>query len=638
VASPTILNSGSTPTQRNPVKEDTTVIRPGSGSPTTPPPINDDTFKDEKSISLWRFLWPQIRQYKWLVVAALFFNAMHGISVAFQTVMPKYLIDNVILAPSITMPVRWRRLAMLITLYLIASVFGRMLVWHIGYRIFTYVREKVLFGVRATFFRHVNHLCLRFHRQHHSGELFSYLFGSPLAQVQNYFQQFTYAAPGALFIVLSTIVWVATWDLVLTAVLCITTFATVWAMHLTRLKIQRLHTEFQKTETTVTGYVADLLRGSRDVKLYAMEDKVAEDFESKVWEIGQKSYQRDIEGHLQYMKQETIGYFCTGLLCVAVFWRYFHDRAVHSPHPVTVGTIQAYFGAFIQLQASLSMLFQMSTLKAGAQAGVDRINAVMKTDSTTPDPIGYEAPLPPRGEILLYNVTFGYDPDRPVLIDLNLTIPYGQRVALVGPSGAGKSTITQLLLRLYDPDQGVIRIGGLNLQHCRGSTLRQHFGVVPQDPFIFRTTLRENLTVARPDATDAEIQAACEMANAWEFISQMPDGLETRVGEGGSTLSGGQRQRLAIARAMLANPEFYIFDEATSALDTVSEALVQGAVENAVKGKTAFIIAHRLSTVRNCDRILVIANNGIAQDGTFDELVEQPGLFRDLVKGQILKH
>jgi ABC-type multidrug transport system fused ATPase/permease subunit len=604
----------------------------------TPPPLNDGSFNGELPISLWRFLWPQIRQYRWLVAAALFFNCLHGISVAFQTVMPKYLIDDVILVQNISMAARWKRLALLISLYMIASIFGRMLVWHIGYRIFTYVREKVLFGVRATFFRHVNHLCLRFHRQHHSGELFSYMFGSPLAQIQNYFQQFTYAAPGALFIVLSTIVWVATWDLVLTAVLCLTTLTTVWVMHRTRLKIQRLHSEFQKTETKVTGYVADLLRGSRDIKLYAMEDKVAADFDTQVWEIGRKSYTRDVQGHLQYMKQETTGYACTGLLCIAMVWRYFHDRAVHSSHPVTVGTLQVYFGAFVQLQASLTMLFQMSTLKAGAQAGVDRINAVMKTDSTTPDPVGYEAPVPPRGEILLYNVTFGYEPTRPVLVDLNLTIPYGQRVALVGPSGAGKSTITQLLLRLYDPDIGVIRIGGLNLQHCQGAALRQRFGVVPQDPFIFRTTLRQNLTVARPEATSAEIRAACEMANAWEFISQLPEGLETSVGEGGSTLSGGQRQRLAIARAMLAEPDFYIFDEATSALDTVSEGLVQGAVENAVKGKTAFIIAHRLSTVRNCDRILVIANSGIAQDGTFDELVEQPGLFRDLVKGQVLKH
>ena len=189
---------------------------------------------------------------------------------------------------------------------------------------------------------------------------------------------------------------------------------------------------------------------------------------------------------------------------------------------------------------------------------------MLKTASSTPDPIGYEAVPPQKGEIVLYNVTFGYDADRKVLRDVNLTIPYGQRVALVGPSGAGKSTVTQLLLRLYDPDEGAILIGGLNIRHCQGPELRHRFGVVPQDPFIFRTNVRDNLSVAWPGASDGEIQRACERANAWEFIAKMPDGLDTAVGEGGSTLSGGQRQRLAIARALLTEQDFFIFDEATS--------------------------------------------------------------------------
>jgi ABC-type multidrug transport system fused ATPase/permease subunit len=304
---------------------------------------------------------------------------------------------------------------------------------------------------------------------------------------------------------------------------------------------------------------------------------------------------------------------------------------------VKIGELQVYIAAFTSLQSSLTILFQMSTFKAAAQAGVERIAGVLKTASTTPDPIGYEANVPGNGQIVFFNVSFGYGPDRPVLKDVNLTIPYGQRVALVGPSGAGKSTITQLLLRLYDPDQGAILIGGLNIRHCRGAELRRRFGVVPQTPFIFTTSIRHNLCVASPDAGEAEVRLACERANAWEYISRLPDGLDTPVGEGGSTLSGGQRQRLAIARALLAEPQYFIFDEATSALDTVSEKLVQDATENAVAGKTALIIAHRLATVKNCDRILVIDDGRIIQDGRYDELVGQAGLFRDLVQGQVLK-
>ena len=592
----------------------------------------------DKTAGFWRFLWPYMYEYRWLVAAALFFNVLHGVSVAFQTVAPKYLIDQIIMASNISMHTRYVRLAWLVVAYLFAAIVGRMLVWHIGYRIFTYVREKVLFKVRANFFRHVNHLCLRFHRQHHSGELFSYLFGSPLLQVQNYFQQFIYWAPGAMGIVLSTLIWVGSWDWILTVVLLVAVTSTAWLMHLTRVRIQKLHSDYQRTETNVAGYVADLLRGSRDVKLYAMEDKVATEFDERVWEIGVKSYKRDIESHVEYMKQETTGYVCFALLFVAMTWRYFYDQAHKPPgHQVTIGQIGVYLSAFMSLQASLALLFQTSAFKAAAQAGVERISAVLKTASSTPDPIGYEATVPQQGEIVLYNLTFGYDSERKVLKDVNLTIPYGQRVALVGPSGAGKSTITQLLLRLYDPDQGAILIGGLNIRHCLGPELRHRFGVVPQDPFIFRTTVRDNLCVARPGATDAEIRRACERANAWEFIAKMPAGLDTKVGEGGSMLSGGQRQRLAIARALLAEPDFFIFDEATSALDTVSEGLVQQAMENAVAGRTSLVIAHRLATVKNCDRILVINEGSIIQDGSYDQLVAQPGLFRDLVHGQVLK-
>jgi ABC-type multidrug transport system fused ATPase/permease subunit len=591
-----------------------------------------------EKISFWRYLWPSIGKYRWLVFIALGLNALHGISFAAQTFAPKYLIDQVILATGLTMHERWKRLGILVIIWLLVSIVGRMLVWHIGYRVFTYVRERVLFDLRAQFFRHVNHLCLRFHRQHHSGELFSYMFGSPLLQIQNYFQQFTFGAPGALFIVLSTVIWVGIWDRMLTAVLLLTVLSTAWLMHRTRLKIQKYHSDYQKTETTVTGYVADVLRGSRDVKLYAMEDQVAADFDNRVWEIGRMSYRRDVKSHLEWMKQETLGYFCFALLCAVLAWRYFYDRQHKPPaQQVTIGQIQAYLAAFASLQGSLTVLFQMATFKAAAQAGVERIAAVLKTASTTPDPVGYEAAAPAKGPIIFYNVTFGYEPDRPVLKDVNLTIPYGQRVALVGPSGAGKSTITQLLLRLYDPEQGAILIGGLNIRHCQGHDLRHHFGVVPQDPFIFRTSIRNNLCVSNPNATDAQLQRACELANIWEYISGLPEGLDTPVGEGGSTLSGGQRQRLAIARALLAEPDFFIFDEATSALDTMSEGLVQQAMENAVSGKTSLIIAHRLATVKNCDRILVIDAGRIIQDGNYDQLVAQPGMFKDLVQGQVLK-
>lgn len=594
-----------------------------------PPPVPGQT--------MWQFLLPYLRQHKWTLALALFLNAFHGFALTVQNLTPKYLIDNVLLAEDVTNQQRYTYLVWLLAAYLFASVVWRMLVWHVGFRLFTYVRERVVFALRADFFKHVNHLCLRFHLRHHSGELFTYLFGSPLNQIQTYFQQWIYNVPGSLCLLGSTLLWIGMWDWLLTAIILLLVATNVLLMNHIRNRIQKLHADYQTTESGVSGYVADLLRGSRDVKLYAMETQVVADFETRVWSIGEKAYRRDVRTHMEWMKTETVGYVCFALLCAACAWRYLHAQGDPQAHRITIGEIQAYLTSYIALQGPITALFQVATQRGAAQASVDRINAVLTTASTTPDPVGYTAPVPAKGDVVFYNVGFGYSADEPVLRDVDLRIPYGQKVALVGPSGAGKSTLAQLLLRLYDPDQGAVLIGGLNIRHCVGAELRKHFAVVPQDPFIFRTTIRHNLRVARPDATDEQMRRACEQANAWEFISRLPKGLDTSIGEGGSTLSGGQRQRLAIARALLAEQDFFIFDEATSALDTVSERLIQSALEQAMDGRTAILIAHRLATVKSCDRILVLKDGRVAQDGTYDELVARPGLFRDLVHGQMLK-
>jgi len=604
-------------------------------TPSTPPPART---------SIWVFLRPYTRPFRGLIFLALFLSAFHGLAITFQNLVPKYLIDNVLLAPGLSGPQRYHRVLLLILFYLATAIVFRMLVWHLGYRVFTYVREKVLFALRADFFRHVNHLCLRFHLKHHSGELFSYLFGSPLAQLQNYFQQFTFTYPGAVCQVLTTLVWLGVWDPLLTGILLILVLISALLLVSARRRIEKLQQEFQTTESSVSGYVADLLRGRRDVKLYVMENQVVADFQDRVWQIGVKAYTRDVKSHVEFMKQETASYLCFALLCVACTWRYLHDQSLPGGpgvHRISIGEIQGYLISFISLQGPISQIFTISTLQGTAQAGTDRIASVLATDSTTPEPIGTPVILPPRGAIDFQNVTFSYDGSggQPVLHNLTLHIPYGQKVALVGPSGAGKSTFAQLLLRLYDPDSGTVRVGGIDLRHCAAKDLRRNFAVVPQDPFIFRTTVRLNLTVARADATDDQLRRACEQANAWEFIQRLPGGLglDTPIGEGGSTLSGGQRQRLAIARALLTEQEFFIFDEATSALDTVSERLIQDAIATAVRHCTGLIIAHRLATVQSCDRILVMENGAVVQDGTYNELIERPGLFRNLVQSQTLR-
>ena len=578
-----------------------------------------------------RHVWPLFLRHRWLLVGALVLNGVHGAAIALQNVYPKWLFSQVLEAPNLTTSERWYRLAWLVTGYLVVSFVVRMAAWHFGYRMFTWVRERVVFGLRGKFFRHVNNLCLRFHGEHPSGELFSYLFGSPLGNVMGFFQHTSMAVPGAVITILTTLAMFWTWDWAVASILMITSFASVALMIRAREKMQKISTAFQSAEGDVSGRVADLLRGSKAVKLYSMEERVAQDFDREALVIGKKSYERDVLSHIEYMKQEGFGYFCFAALLAACTWRYLGGH-------IDLGTVAACLASFAGLNWPIQTIFQAFSLWGGAEASINRIGAVLDTPSTTPDPEDTAVvALPPGSDIEFDHVSFSYVPGQPVLRDVSLVIPRGQRIALVGPSGAGKSTLAQLVLRLYDPQSGAVRLGGIDLRKFEASDLRKEFGVVPQDPFIFRTTVRDNVRVARPDATDEAIRRACELANAWEFIAKLPGGLNSLVGEGGSSLSGGQRQRLSIARALLAEPDCFIFDEATSALDTLSEQLIQEALEKNLGGRTVIFIAHRLATVKNCDRLLVIADGRVAQDGTYDQLVSQPGLFQDLVHGQSLR-
>jgi ABC-type multidrug transport system fused ATPase/permease subunit len=242
-----------------------------------------------------------------------------------------------------------------------------------------------------------------------------------------------------------------------------------------------------------------------------------------------------------------------------------------------------------------------------------------------------------KGTIEFAEVGFQY-PTRPeveVLQELSFQIQSGEKVALVGPSGAGKSTIIQLLLRFYDPTKGQIRIDGQPLAHWELASLRSKIGIVPQEVLLFGGSIRENIGYAKPGATEDEIITAAKKANAWQFISQFPEGLDTLVGERGIKLSGGQRQRVAIARAILKDPAILILDEATSSLDAESEALVQEALNELMKGRTTLIIAHRLATIRKVDRIYVLAGGKIVEKGNHQELIQDPGgIYANLVRLQ----
>ncbi|MFY7870172.1 MAG: ABC transporter ATP-binding protein, partial [Exiguobacterium sp.] len=241
-----------------------------------------------------------------------------------------------------------------------------------------------------------------------------------------------------------------------------------------------------------------------------------------------------------------------------------------------------------------------------------------------------------KGDIVFDDVSFGYSDYRQVLTDIDLSIEAGTTVALVGTSGAGKTTICSLIPRFYDVTKGAISIDGLDIRDMTKESLRRQIGIVQQDVFLFAGTLRENIAYGKLDATDADIMHAVEKAHLGTLVEELEHGLDTQIGERGLKLSGGQKQRIAIARMFLKNPPILILDEATSALDTETEAIIQDSLNELAANRTTLIIAHRLATVRNADRILVVTADGIVEDGTHEELSQKGGVFTNLLQRQQL--
>ncbi len=394
--------------------------------------------------------------------------------------------------------------------------------------------------------------------------------------------------------------------------------------------VRRLSRTAQDTLADASAYASELVNAIRTVQAYTGERLARTRFAGEV----EQAYQAARSSTKARAVLTLIVIFIVFASVVVILWVGSHD--------VLVGTISpGRLGQFILYTAfAASGLGQLSEVwgeVSAASGAAERLFEILRVRPQIAAPASPRAlPQPVRGDVGFDNVSFAY-PTRPnaLAVDgVSLSVRSGEKVAIVGPSGAGKSTLFHLLLRFYDPKSGAISLDGVPIRQADPAEVRARIALVPQDSVVFAASARENIRFGRPDATDAEVERAADLAHATEFVRRLPEGFDAQLGERGVTLSGGQRQRIAIARAILRDAPLLLLDEATSALDAESETLVQTALEELMRHRTTLVIAHRLATVLSCDRILVMDQGKIVEQGTHAELVAAGGLYARLARLQ----
>lgn len=393
-------------------------------------------------------------------------------------------------------------------------------------------------------------------------------------------------------------------------------------------RVRKMAREAQDALAKANEVAEESISGIRTVRSFAGEEREKTRYDTAIGEALAVSQKRIRAGATFMGAASTAGY----ISAVVVFW--FGGRMVIQDQ-LTQGQLMQFLMNTMQVAFSLGALSELWVDFNRVGGAAERVFELLERKSAIPSSGGV-APDHVNGTVEWQNVDFAYPsrPDVPVLRNFSLKLGQGEVVALVGPSGAGKSTIASLLYRLYDPVRGDILLDGKPLPSLDPNWLRKQIGVVAQEPLLFSTSIAENILYGRPEATQAEVEEAAKLANAHSFISAFPEGYKTLVGERGIQLSGGQKQRVAIARAILKNPRLLILDEATSALDAESEHLVREALERLMKGRTTLVIAHRLSTVKGANRVVVLDAGGVAQVGTHSALVAEEGIYRRLVEKQ----
>lgn len=394
-------------------------------------------------------------------------------------------------------------------------------------------------------------------------------------------------------------------------------------------RLKKQYRRYWHTWSRVGAVLHDALAGIRVIRAFAQEDQEVNRFNQRTNAV----YDAEVKVHTASNTfWPTIGLMTQ--VSTALVWLVGGYMVIVHPTHNSPGTLAAFLGYITMFYAQLQTICRSGDFMSSSMTATERIFEILDTEIEVADAENAVRVPDMKGEVEFRGVHFGYDATNPVLKDINLHVQPGEMIGLVGHSGAGKTTLINLLCRFYDVTEGQILVDGIDVRQITMQDLRSQIGVVLQDPFLFNGTIMDNIAYARRDATREQIVRAAKAANAHEFIMKLPDGYDSQVGERGGRLSGGERQRISIARAILCDPKILILDEATSSVDTQAESQIQQALARLVKGRTTFAIAHRLSTLRQADRLIVLEDGKIAEMGTHDQLMERHGVYRRLVEIQ----
>jgi ATP-binding cassette subfamily B protein len=488
------------------------------------------------------------------------------------------------------------------------------------------IGQSMVNDLRRDLYSHIQRLSLSFYHRQQIGDLMYRITADTLG-IQTLTMNGLFAILSASVLLtgmLIVMLWID-WTLTLLAMaVCPALFC---AIALLNKKISSAATEARQKGSTVYSVVQRTLSGMRVIQAFTKEEDEGRRFLQASTE--------SLAAELRLYNLQNFYYAVVNLTIAAgtatILW--LGARRVLTGD-LSIGEIVVFTSYLASLYGPLNSIFQTYGLVQSAKVGVRRAFEILESEESLPEGSRVYLPVGARGQISFEDVSFGYDASRPVLKKINLRVAAGKKIAIVGPTGAGKSTLVSLLPRFYDPQSGRVKIDGVDIREFQLKSLRRKIAMILQPPVVFPLTIRENIAYGRPDASIEEIVAAAQVAQVHDFIQQLPDKYDTVVSEQGSTLSEGQKLRLTIARGILLNAPILILDEPTSSVDSETEALIMEGLDELMTGRTTFIIAHRLSTVRQADLILVVRDGQIVEQGTFTELLRKHGPFASLYRTQ----